>query len=246
MANTAADRLAGRRTFARRALGVLGSLGVALPLALGSAAPASAHDALSSATPEADSTVTEALTTVALGFSDDLLALGGDTNSFAIQVLDEGDRHYESGCVAVNGAQATTEVASGPAGTYEVLWQVVSSDGHPTSGSYTFTYEPSEPGPQSGQATAPQCGDDWPGTAASATPGEVAATPAPEASADASAATETPAPGDDGGGPASDGAALPLWAIVLGGIAGLGLLAAIIALTLRRTRRFPGENDPTA
>ena len=247
MTNTAADRSTARRASVRRALGVLGALGVALPLALGSAAPASAHDALSSATPAADSTVTEALTTVALGFSDELLALGGDTNSFAIQVLDEGDRHYESGCVTVDGATATTEVASGPAGTYEVLWQVVSSDGHPTSGSYTFTYQPSEPGPQSAMATAPQCGDDWAGTAASVSaPGEAVETPAPDASAAAPAAEETPAPGEDGGDPASDGATLPLWAIVLGGIAGLGLLGAIIALTLRRTRRFPGEGDSGA
>jgi methionine-rich copper-binding protein CopC len=231
---------------ARRWLGLAAAvplaLAAAVPLALGAAGPASAHDALESAVPAADSTVTDPLSSVALGFSEDLLALAGDTNGFAIQVTDGGDRHYESGCVTVNGPTAGTEVASGPAGTYDVVWQVVSSDGHPTSGSYSFTYSPAEPGPQSALTVAPLCGDVWAGTVQD-TP---AATESPDA-ADSAAASDAPAasdtPAGDGDAEAA-GTAAPLWAIVLGGIAGLGLIAAVIALTLRRSRRFPGEDDP--
>jgi len=275
MADTRTARDPGARRSARRWLGVPASLGASLLLALGVSAPASAHDELRTATPAADSTLTDALSRVELGFSDDLLALGDDMNGFAIEVVDGDDRHYESGCVTVAGPNAATEVASGPAGTYEVTWQVVSGDGHPTSGSYSFAYSPSQPGEQSNHTIAPLCGDAWAGT-----PVEDDSEPLPTLSADPNAPAETPAPDvplqtpADGGTPAADGndtdadadadstdasdatdsadaedadaasSDVPLWAIVLGGIAGLGLIAAVIALTLRRSRRFPGEGGP--
>jgi methionine-rich copper-binding protein CopC len=240
-------RTGGTRRSARRWLGIPASLGASVLLALGAAVPASAHDALESATPAADSKVTETLSGVALGFSEDLLALAGDTNGFAIQVTDSDDRHYESGCVSVNGPSASTEVASGPAGTYEVVWQVVSSDGHPTSGSYTFTYAPSQPGKQSALSTAPQCGDAWAGTATaepsaseSTSPTETAESPTPDASSDTPAAS-------DGSDADAASSTVPLWAFVLGGIAVLGLIAAVIVLTQRRSRRLPGEpGEPDA
>jgi methionine-rich copper-binding protein CopC len=240
------------------------SLGASALLALGAAAPASAHDALESATPAADSTVTDTLSSVALTFSEDLLALGDDTNGFAIQVLDGDDRHYESGCVAVKGPTATTEVATGPAGTYEVVWQVVSSDGHPTSGSYTFEYSPSEPGKQSNHTIAPLCGDAWAGTPTddsaplpTLTPDPNAAatrTPAPDVPLETPAGSALPSAGEtpsatdtaaaDGSDTDAASSAVPLWAIALGGIVALGLIGAVIALTLRRSRRLPGESEP--
>ncbi len=277
-------REARRRSALRwRALPVV--VGTSVLLALSTATPASAHDALETAAPAADSTVTETLSGVSLGFTEDLLVIGDDASGFAIQVTDEDDRHYESGCVTLDGPTAGTQIAPGPAGTYEVVWQVVSSDGHPTSGSYTFTYSPAEAGPQSNHTIAPLCGDAWAGTprddaaplptlsADPAAPIETAApevpletpaaedTPAPgedpaaseppaagetPAPSDTAAADETPAPGDgDGEDAEAASSAVPLWAIVLGGLAALGLIAAVIVLTLRRSRRLPGENDPT-
>jgi len=113
-------------------------------LAVSTALPASAHDGLVKSSPEAGSTVTAEVTSVDLEFSEDFLDLGTSTAAFAVQVQGPDEKFYNLGCVALNGAKISTQAALGESGEYTVLWQVVSSDGHPTSDTFTFTYEKPE------------------------------------------------------------------------------------------------------
>ncbi len=210
---------------------------------LGPVSAASAHDGLESANPAADSSITADPGTVALSFSDQLLTLGEDTSGFALQVVDAEGLHYESGCVAIAGAQLTAPIALGGAGSYVVLWQVVSSDGHPTSGQYEFDFEPASlDGAADGLTDPPVCGEAWAGEpdgapTPSAAPAAETPTPTPAASSAAAEAADVTSAPDQTTVPASDSAAaLPWPVIVLVVILGLGVLAAIVVLVIRRMR----------
>lgn len=109
-------------------------------LTLATATAASAHDGLVDSSPAADSTVTTEVTSIDLEFSEDFLDLGTATSAFAIQVSGPDGKFYNTGCVALDGATISTAAALGESGDYEVVWQVVSSDGHPTSDSFSFSY----------------------------------------------------------------------------------------------------------
>ncbi|MFD1714289.1 copper resistance protein CopC [Amnibacterium flavum] len=132
-------------------------LGFGTLLALGAPLAASAHDQLESTDPAEGATV-ESLDAITLTFSGTLLSIGEDQRSAAIQVT-SGDRFYEAGCPVLVDNTATTDVALGGAGTYDVLWQVVSSDGHTISGEYSFDYAPADGTEQSEGSATPLCGD---------------------------------------------------------------------------------------
>ncbi len=184
--------------------------GVGLVLATAGASAASAHDTLEQSDPAANATV-KTLDAVTLTFSADPLGADGAT---VIQVIGPDRKYYETACPDLNGPAVSSPVALGVAGTYEVLWRVVSSDGHPISGSYTFAYAPD------GSATA---------ATGSATAATGSATPkcgpasAPTAPADAPAATA----GDDSG----LWVGLGIGAVVL---IGVGIGAAVLARGRRR------------
>lgn len=139
------------------------AVGVGAVVAISGAAAASAHDTLDSTDPASGSTVTS-LSTVSLTFSADPLGTDGAT---VIQLIGPDKKYYETACPDLNGPVVASPVALGPAGTYEVLWRVVSSDGHPISGSYTFGYAPEGTAspPAAGSAT-PKCGPKADATAA--------------------------------------------------------------------------------
>ncbi|PPF26007.1 transporter [Rathayibacter rathayi] len=118
------------------AIGLLSSIAVA--------APASAHNYLVSTTPAADSTVTEQPRTLELTTNDDLLVLGTDGTAAALRVVGPDGLYYGDGCVAVVGPEASMPLELGAPGEYTVTWQVVSTDGHPVSGQYTFDWAPTE------------------------------------------------------------------------------------------------------
>jgi methionine-rich copper-binding protein CopC len=208
-------------------------------LAVAGASSASAHDALESSTPAAGEVVTVDPTAVALTYSDELLTLGGDTNAFAIQVTDASGGFHENGCVVVDGRVASTGMALGQPGTYTATWQVVSSDGHPTSGSYTFDYQPAETANSlPGMPTAPACGDQWAGSprenaAPVATPEPTMTTMSEAPDQTATATAEPVVNGDAGENGTRIGVAIAV------SIAGLALIVTVIVLTLRRMRRDP-------
>ncbi|MGM1016633.1 MAG: copper resistance CopC family protein [Actinomycetota bacterium] len=119
-------------------LALAGTLLTAL-LMLMSASPASAHDTLLESSPAADATVETLPDDLTLTFSADLISGDGAT---AVVVTDAGGETVSDGEPTVNGTVVTQPlVAEGEAGVYDVVWKVVSSDGHPISGEFSFTVE---------------------------------------------------------------------------------------------------------
>ncbi len=131
------------------------------------AMPASAHNYLVSSSPAAGEVVTDQPGTVSLQTNDELLDV---EDGAVIQVQGPDGRFYGDGCTAVVGASAETQVVLGAPGEYTVAWRVVSTDGHPISGTWAFTWQPAE-GVELGDGSEepPACGG---GDAVVSTPGE--------------------------------------------------------------------------
>ncbi|QWT23713.1 copper resistance protein CopC [Subtercola sp. PAMC28395] len=245
---------ASRRRLARGL--VTGLVFAAVAIGAGSAPAALAHDVLEKSSPSAGEVVSKHLDTVVLTFSDELLALDASLGGFAVQVTDADGDHHESGCVVVAGSVVSTGVALGEAGEYTVAWQVASSDGHPVSGSYTFTWQPSSVTVAApGFTSAPDCDDAWSGEPSTTEPTLAqAASPAPSPSqASATAGThsaDAPAPTPEptmtvlgvaqADSSRQSNVALPV-AIVLG-IGGLSVLSAVLVFAMRR-RRVDSPSD---
>jgi len=152
-----------RRALARSAVLTLVLAGI---LTVSTTTAANAHDGLVESSPAADSTVSTEVTSIDLEFSEDFLDLGTATSAFAIQVEGPDGKFYNSGCVSLDGARITTAAALGESGDYTVVWQVVSSDGHPTSDSFAFTYDkPEEVTAATGAANGITCEDAAPASA---------------------------------------------------------------------------------
>ncbi|WFE53074.1 copper resistance CopC family protein [Micromonospora sp. WMMD1155] len=119
--------------------GALGRFGVALcatiAVLLVPAAPAWAHNALRESSPTRDAQVASAPERVNLAFAERL-----DPQFTTIAVTNADKQPVTAGKPTVSGVRATQPLASGlAAGTYTVAYRVVSVDGHPVQGSYTFT-----------------------------------------------------------------------------------------------------------
>lgn len=191
-----------RRTPETRAAAMLAVLLLCLGLALCTAAGADAHDQVISANPHAEQQLGTAPRQIELSFSGELMALG-----FEVLVVDANDRNWAQGDAAVDGTNLTQQLSTGlPDGEYRVRWRVVSSDGHPISGSYPFRV---------GAAAAP----------APATAHQETALQQPSASIPPAQAAD---------GPQSPAAGLPAWlAGVIGAAAGLGGYLAYLAFRRR-------------
>lgn len=123
----------------RRAVRAAGALAAATLLAavaaVAGAAPASAHDRLTGSTPEDGSTVTAAPTQVELTFTDEVQDIG-----LTILVKDPSGASVADGKPAIDGDTVVQKLDPLTAdGVYTVAYRVVSSDGHPISGRFTFT-----------------------------------------------------------------------------------------------------------
>jgi methionine-rich copper-binding protein CopC len=223
------------------ALRALAVAGASAALVLVPGAAASAHDDLVSSNPAADSSITDDPGNLTLEFSDALLTLGDTDDGFAVQVTDPEGMHHESGCLALDGSQVTTDIALGDGGAYVVQWQVVSSDGHPTSGQYEFDYEPQSPdNAADGLASAPVCGDPWAGAPDEQAP-VASSTGSPTQTTTDDPVAPSGATATDTAGPVTDvaddtGAGLPWPLVVVAALVGVGVIAAIIVLVVRRQR----------
>ncbi|GAA4352034.1 copper resistance CopC family protein [Microbacterium rhizosphaerae] len=148
-----------RRGAAGRGI-LLGLAGVAIALAgvFATASAASAHDSLLVTEPAQGSTTAGPITQLTLTFSGDPI---GGQGADVVELVGPDGKYYETGCAQLSGPEVTVPVAMGPAGTYEVAWRAVSSDGHPVSGTYTFTYAPDaavSASPKAAGSTHPACG----------------------------------------------------------------------------------------
>jgi methionine-rich copper-binding protein CopC len=210
---------------ARRPLAPLALAGTLLAAFLILFAPlsASAHDALISSSPEADATVDTLPAEITLTFSAELIAGEGATE---VVVTDASGASVIDGPATTEGAVVTqpllTEAA---AGSYHVVWKVVSSDGHPTSGEYFFTVSNGSP------ATA-------------APSPEPTATATPAAPTTEPTETSSPAATSDDSSASNGG----IWVLVI--VGALVILAAVITTVVlaRRGRRNapPTDSDPSA
>ena len=195
---------ASRRRVAARFGRLAAVVAASAALALLPAISASAHNYLVGTTPAKDAVVTTQPGTVSLETNEALLDVEGGS---VIQVQGPDGKYYGDGCAVVDGPVATTQTQLGEPGVYTVTWRVVSTDGHPISGTWAFTWEPVD-----GIALAE--GSDEPGACG----GTSAA--APEASAPAD---ESDAPGESSEA-ASAAPTDALW--IVGGV----LLAAVAAI----------------
>ncbi|MFJ6986207.1 MULTISPECIES: copper resistance CopC/CopD family protein [unclassified Streptomyces] len=119
-----------------RALTLLGT--VLLLVLLGGAGQASAHAALVRADPADGSVVKTAPTSITLTFTESVGLLDDtfrvfDPRNNRVETRDEGHADGRS-----DTARVTLPTGLGT-GTYTVAWRVVSEDGHPIAGAYTFS-----------------------------------------------------------------------------------------------------------
>jgi methionine-rich copper-binding protein CopC len=97
--------------------------------------PAVAHEQLVDQSPASGSEVQAGPVEIRLEFSNELLDLG----SGAEIVVKGPDGEFEPAtCVAIQGTTAKSQLDLDQAGNYQVAWRVVSGDGHPIEGSFTF------------------------------------------------------------------------------------------------------------
>lgn len=164
----------------RRVIGLVGIAAAAAAVAIVAiAAPASAHNVLVASTPAAGSTLTALPDAFSVTTNEPMLDLGGEADSFALQVRDAAGLYYGDGCVTVVDGTMSATPFIGEAGAYTMIWQAVSADGHPVSGEVPFTWAPT---------------DDVQASAGSATPVVCGSAPAP-------AETQTASPATPGSGP---------------------------------------------
>lgn len=119
------------RTLLKAVLAALATCAIVFTSAL----PASAHAQLASSNPSADGVVPEAPGAVTLQFTE-AVAVQPD----GIRVLSGDGERVDVGTASASGDVATSPLRPGlPDGGYVVSWRVISADGHPIRGSFTFS-----------------------------------------------------------------------------------------------------------
>lgn len=122
------------RSFLRAAVAVVALMTLAVVTGVAGAGSAYAHTELVSSTPAANAKV-EAPTEVTLRFTEDI-----KTEFAAVEVTDGEGLSVADGAARVSGPDLTQALRT-PVhpGTYLVTYKVTSADGHPVSGSFSFT-----------------------------------------------------------------------------------------------------------
>ncbi|WP_052160818.1 copper resistance CopC family protein [Kocuria marina] len=178
---------------------------LALALVVTTAGPASAHDELVRTNPQAGAKLEKAPTALELTFSGNIQDIGSE-----VRVTDSHGTDMTRGTLAAQNTTVSQPLREGGGEdeTYTVTWRVVSQDGHPIEGTFTYTVG-------DGSATA--------------------ASPAPVASADASQGAAQDA---NGAQEDVSGTGIPSWVLpVAGGAIALVLLLVILAFATRPKQR---------
>ncbi|HEY3437829.1 MAG TPA: copper resistance CopC family protein [Actinotalea sp.] len=195
----------------RRSRGLLVVVLAALVTVIGQ--PASAHDALVQSQPADGSVVTAPPVEVALTFSEAPLTVGA-----AVSVTGADGVVWSDGEAVVADLSVVQPLRQDiPSGQYAVEWRAVAADGHPVTGTLTFTVALSLATPTATAAPASPVASPTPSPAAPPATATVTATAAPAADAPGSSDT-------------------PRWvapAIIVVAVAGLFVLGAL------RRRRLP-------
>ncbi|GAA1725641.1 hypothetical protein GCM10009809_21800 [Isoptericola hypogeus] len=207
----------------------------AAALTVAAAGPAAAHDRLISSDPKDGARVKTPPSQLTLTFSADVLEQGA-------QVVVSTPDGSVDGDVSVDGEVVTAELPGElPAGEYDVLWRVVSSDGHPIEGELSYeataAAQPAEePEPSPSPTSASPTGDPTDDPTGAPSPDATGA-PSDDAAGHAGHATGTPGAELDGDGEAG-------WtAVWLFGVAVLAAVGVAAAMVLRRRRLGEGPDD---
>ena len=103
---------------------------------------ANAHAQLTSSNPKKNEVIKTLPSLVWLEFDGDLLSFG-DKQINKLTVTNSKKKRVDIGGPIVGGARISTKLkASLPAGKYLVTYRIVSEDGHPVQGTYSFIYKP--------------------------------------------------------------------------------------------------------
>ena len=115
------------------------------------AAPAAAHDYLVSTTPASGATADASPPQVSLTFNEAV-----NTRFSTVQVTGPSGGAWQDGGPQVLGTTVTQRLRPlGPAGAYRVAWRVVSADGHPVDGTFSFTLRTAGSGTPASSAAQP-------------------------------------------------------------------------------------------
>ncbi|SNS92013.1 CopC domain-containing protein [Micrococcales bacterium KH10] len=130
---------------------VLGALLLVVALAVVIAPQARAHDVLISTKPAEGASIKTLPEQVKVTMSANLTKTGA-----VIKVVGPDGEQWDEQDTSVSGTDAVVSLREGgPAGEYQVTWRVVSSDGHPVSGEYTFTTSRDAAEPEPDTAVTP-------------------------------------------------------------------------------------------
>ncbi|MEV6589672.1 copper resistance CopC family protein [Streptomyces acidicola] len=186
--------------------------------ALATAAPrAAAHTDLDSASPAAESALAELPPRITLTFSDPM------TQKYAkVAVTDPDGKSAATDEPEVSGNEVSLALdPASPAGRYTVGYRVVSADGHPVSGSYSFTVEAAS------ESSAPSARETEPEGAA-----------VPRAAEDAAGETAADSTAGESSGEESSAGTVPV--LVAVGALAAAVAAAVGAYVARRRRARHG------
>ena len=183
---------------------------------------ASAHDELIASDPAVDATVETLPEELSLTFSAALIDAPEGT---AVVVTDAAGNTVSDGAAEINGAILTQPLVTDAAvaGEYRVQWQVVSSDGHPTEGEFSFTVA----------------------TGAAASTAEPTSQPTTEESA-APGAVETTAPAVDDPNNQAQVSISPAWMIGAAVVLLIAIFLAVVLLAKRRRSAPDSDSDSAA
>lgn len=188
---------------------LLGAVALAATSLLGFS-PAQAHDELVSSNPSQNAQLSQAPQSLELTYSSEIMDLEGANQ---VRVSNAAGESMTEGSPQVEGKQVIQDLKSDQQeGTYTVSWRVVSSDGHPIQG--TFTYQVGQASDLASQAA---------GSSASSSAAESSAAP----SAESAAADPLSQLGNGLSGPLK---------LVLA-LLGLGALGAVLTLILMKMKR---------
>lgn len=196
---------------------------VVLVALLAPATPAAAHNQLVESDPAPKARLTTPPEAVTLVFLQSL-----DPEHTTVVVTDADESQVEAGEPVIDGGEVSVDLPPDlPDGEYTVAYRVLSNDGHPVQGSYTFTVATGRaPSPEPGESAAADLpATDPPATARPAA--DAVATDQPATAGD----VERAAGERDGGSPTG-----PLVAVA----AGAAAMLAVGAFLWRRRRR-PAE-----
>lgn len=114
---------------------------LAVAITLTGASAASAHDDLISSSPAPGEQLATAPAEIRLEFASDIMSIGAN-----IMVIDETGKDWAAAEPVLAATTATVALEPDmPEAGYQVRWQVVGSDGHPTSGFVPFTIGDAKP-----------------------------------------------------------------------------------------------------